>query len=417
MNSTSTSTTSTFNQLNTGFGNGRNSISGLSNSNSPASDGISSLNSTSATTSSTLMINETTLNHPHQEMLEGRNIQFKNYTVTNPPVYQQNVDFQTTIQPPTSTGLQKVSNPMYPTPNHTPVSSDVPLQHTENSPLTSLSDSHHSENIDYSESESPRSKVTRETSIDTPFESSTMSHSSKVSKSNLIKSTAPVSSTTSGSNGFTKVMSDMFPPNAPRDANGYPILSRDFVVRRISEGETGRLKEDIKCEACGKGYKHITSLAKHLWEHTAEWQSTKKLLISKHQQAQLLEAASILCSFTEKESQPHTHIESHTTDTKDLKMYPLKQTIRRKSESTKSGKFGGKRRSTSFGLQSSTNMLRRDSGSAHPPIDLRRPSMHSLRPSISISASRRGSLLGSLIKEESDNQSSMVLYDSEDDDE
>lgn len=73
-----------------------------------------------------------------------------------------------------------------------------------------------------------------------------------------------------------------------------PCLSRDFVVRRILEGETGRLKEELKCEACGKGYKHISSLAKHLWEHTPEWNVTKKLLISKHQQVQLLEAASIL---------------------------------------------------------------------------------------------------------------------------
>ncbi|AOA64924.1 Hypothetical protein PP7435_CHR4-0097 [Komagataella phaffii CBS 7435] len=84
-------------------------------------------------------------------------------------------------------------------------------------------------------------------------------------------------------------------------SSSVPLLSREFVVRRISEGETGRLKEELKCEACGKGYKHISSLAKHLWEHTPEWNVTKKLLISKHQQVQLLEAASILCSMTDKE--------------------------------------------------------------------------------------------------------------------
>lgn len=73
-----------------------------------------------------------------------------------------------------------------------------------------------------------------------------------------------------------------------------PSLSREFVVRRISEGESGRLKETLNCEACGKGYKHVSSLAKHLWEHTPEWNMTKKLLILKHQQVQLLEAALIL---------------------------------------------------------------------------------------------------------------------------
>lgn len=84
-------------------------------------------------------------------------------------------------------------------------------------------------------------------------------------------------------------------------SSSVPLLSREFVVRRISEGETGRLKEELKCEACGKGYKHISSLAKHLWEHTPEWNVTKKLLISKHQQVQLLEAASILISMNEKD--------------------------------------------------------------------------------------------------------------------
>lgn len=82
-------------------------------------------------------------------------------------------------------------------------------------------------------------------------------------------------------------------------SSSVPSLSRDFVARRISEGETGRLKEELKCEACGKGYKHISSLAKHLWEHTPEWNVTKKLLISKHQQVQLLEAASILVGMNE----------------------------------------------------------------------------------------------------------------------
>lgn len=81
------------------------------------------------------------------------------------------------------------------------------------------------------------------------------------------------------------------------------LLSRRFVARRISEGETGRLKEELKCQACGKGYKHISSLAKHLWEHTPEWGMTSKLLISKHQQVQLLEAASILVSLNENEEE------------------------------------------------------------------------------------------------------------------
>lgn len=116
------------------------------------------------------------------------------------------------------------------------------------------------------------------------------------------------------------------PINSPPLSTSVPTLSREFVVRRISEGETGRLKEELRCEACGKGYKHISSLAKHLWEHTPEWNVTKKLLISKHQQVQLLEAASILVGMNDVPSNPSSrrnslvddprHLETHAEHTK-----------------------------------------------------------------------------------------------------
>ncbi|KAK6465514.1 C2H2 zinc finger domain-containing protein [Scheffersomyces coipomensis] len=93
--------------------------------------------------------------------------------------------------------------------------------------------------------------------------------------------------------------------SSPITSSSVPTLSREFVVRRISEGETGRLKEELRCEACGKGYKHISSLAKHLWEHTPEWNVTKRLSISKHQQVQLLEAASILVGMNEPTGTPN----------------------------------------------------------------------------------------------------------------
>ncbi|SCZ91439.1 BZ3500_MvSof-1268-A1-R1_Chr1-2g01409 [Microbotryum saponariae] len=41
-------------------------------------------------------------------------------------------------------------------------------------------------------------------------------------------------------------------------------------------------------------YKHAACLQKHRWEHTEQWQEASKLLLSKHQQVQLLEAAAIL---------------------------------------------------------------------------------------------------------------------------
>ncbi|KAF6837333.1 tat pathway signal sequence [Colletotrichum plurivorum] len=62
----------------------------------------------------------------------------------------------------------------------------------------------------------------------------------------------------------------------------------------VKEGSRRFNRVELKCETCGKGYKHSSCLTKHLWEHTPEWSLTSKLLISKHQQVQLLEAASVL---------------------------------------------------------------------------------------------------------------------------
>ncbi|KAL9039028.1 MAG: hypothetical protein Q9214_005043 [Letrouitia sp. 1 TL-2023] len=87
---------------------------------------------------------------------------------------------------------------------------------------------------------------------------------------------------------------DGMPRGGPQ---GGPSRAR---ARRASEGahlaksEGKRASGDLKCEQCGKGYKHSSCLAKHLWEHTPEWSYTSKLLISKHQQVQLLEAATVL---------------------------------------------------------------------------------------------------------------------------
>ncbi|KAI0386086.1 hypothetical protein F5Y04DRAFT_115650 [Hypomontagnella monticulosa] len=71
-------------------------------------------------------------------------------------------------------------------------------------------------------------------------------------------------------------------------------------IRRASDGQPltkeGKKSNriELRCDKCGKGYKHSSCLTKHLWEHTPEWSLTSKLLISKHQQVQLLEAASVL---------------------------------------------------------------------------------------------------------------------------
>ncbi|KAI1267423.1 hypothetical protein F5Y18DRAFT_337534 [Xylariaceae sp. FL1019] len=79
-------------------------------------------------------------------------------------------------------------------------------------------------------------------------------------------------------------------------------------IRRASDGQpltkegkkSGRV--ELRCDKCGKGYKHSSCLTKHLWEHTPEWSYTSKLLISKHQQVQLLEAASVLVTMNNNDA-------------------------------------------------------------------------------------------------------------------
>ncbi|KAI2630804.1 hypothetical protein GGR54DRAFT_171234 [Hypoxylon sp. NC1633] len=79
-------------------------------------------------------------------------------------------------------------------------------------------------------------------------------------------------------------------------------------IRRASDGQPltkeGRKSNriELRCDKCGKGYKHSSCLTKHLWEHTPEWSLTSKLLISKHQQVQLLEAASVLVAMNNNDA-------------------------------------------------------------------------------------------------------------------
>lgn len=52
------------------------------------------------------------------------------------------------------------------------------------------------------------------------------------------------------------------------------------------------------------GHHAYVLMTPHRWEHTPEWSFTSKLLISKHQQVQLLEAASVLVGMNQDGSAP-----------------------------------------------------------------------------------------------------------------
>ncbi|CCX09659.1 hypothetical protein FPQ18DRAFT_367049 [Pyronema domesticum] len=114
--------------------------------------------------------------------------------------------------------------------------------------------------------------------------------------------------------------------SAIADGHG-PDRSNAARSRRASEGagvlgatgKLGRMRSgsELKCDKCGKGYKHSSCLTKHLWEHTPEWSYTSKLLISKHQQVQLLEAASILVSMNPTPPDSSTSAEGASDSSSD----------------------------------------------------------------------------------------------------
>ncbi|EAS36621.1 leucine-rich repeat extensin-like protein 5 [Coccidioides immitis RS] len=96
-------------------------------------------------------------------------------------------------------------------------------------------------------------------------------------------------------------------------------ISTKHRSRRASEGshlirgEGKRSLTELKCDRCGKGYKHSSCLTKHMWEHDPAWAYTSKLLISKHQQVQLLEAATVLVNMNQ-EPTPSDHARSGDSD-------------------------------------------------------------------------------------------------------
>ncbi|KAJ5574235.1 uncharacterized protein N7459_008662 [Penicillium hispanicum] len=99
------------------------------------------------------------------------------------------------------------------------------------------------------------------------------------------------------------------PSNSETDGKAIP-RGRN---RRASEGaqmktDGKRAPADLRCERCGKGYKHGSCLSKHMWEHDPAWAITSKLLISKHQQVQLLEAASVLVNMNQ-DDEPEQSLE------------------------------------------------------------------------------------------------------------
>ncbi|KAI9591489.1 hypothetical protein BDF19DRAFT_426244 [Syncephalis fuscata] len=69
------------------------------------------------------------------------------------------------------------------------------------------------------------------------------------------------------------------------------------------------------CPDCGKLYKHPGCLGKHRWEHHEHWSSVSRLLLTKHQQVQLMEAAQILITIANNDHNKTNSSQLSTTIT------------------------------------------------------------------------------------------------------
>jgi hypothetical protein len=112
----------------------------------------------------------------------------------------------------------------------------------------------------------------------------------------LQKDNHVISSTTPS---FTSNTTSSFSPSLKRSL---PLSSDEEDSSDIDDStETTKrkkpaLSETHRCNDCGKLYKHLKSLFKHQWEHSEYWEASSKLSLTKHQQVQMLEAASILAN-------------------------------------------------------------------------------------------------------------------------
>ncbi|KAB8232923.1 putative C2H2 finger domain protein [Aspergillus alliaceus] len=99
-----------------------------------------------------------------------------------------------------------------------------------------------------------------------------------------------------------------------KSANNKNRNRRASEGSHLVKGEGKRSMTELRCDRCGKGYKHGSCLSKHMWEHDPAWAITSKLLISKHQQVQLLEAASVLVNMNQDGPEVESEISSASPD-------------------------------------------------------------------------------------------------------
>lgn len=147
-------------------------------------------------------------------------------------------------------------------------------------------------------------------------ENYTIDHSSSsVPRKHLAPTMAGTATATAAATGGLTIRNNNRRPSdimisSSLGANGGGGRRKSSASRGLSESFSGQ----YRCTDCGKSYKHPNCLQKHRWEHSEEWELTKKLPLTKHQQVQMLEAAAILIGMDRIRSDVKNKVEEEEED-------------------------------------------------------------------------------------------------------
>ncbi|CAO0790777.1 unnamed protein product [Mucor circinelloides] len=151
-------------------------------------------------------------------------------------------------------------------------------------------------------------------------ENYTIAHSSSVPKKHVAPTMAGTATATAAATGGLTIRnnnrrpSDIIINSSSSNSLGMGGRRKSTVSRGLSESFSGQ----YRCTDCGKSYKHPNCLQKHRWEHSEEWELTKKLPLTKHQQVQMLEAAAILIGMDRIRSDVKKEVEEEEEEEEDI---------------------------------------------------------------------------------------------------
>ncbi|GAA5878659.1 hypothetical protein JCM1840_003541 [Sporobolomyces johnsonii] len=139
-----------------------------------------------------------------------------------------------------------------------------------------------------------------QSSFGTPLSSSV----GKQKRSSTISKTRRLSSSTQSSRPGLALSPHSVPMSAFAGRGRSTSVSHLEDDDEDAPQQSGKARKDkgqtFECEKCSKVYRHSTCLTKHRWH----WKEASKLLLSKHQQVQLLEGAAILAAASAGTSLP-----------------------------------------------------------------------------------------------------------------